>query len=130
MKCVSRPRRSQHRRDLLRCEAHPTTSAGVCDVNSANPLLTPEICDVDRPPGLFTSQTQSPADRLAPLMTADGPAWEAGPSAVCEGLTYARLAVFLPVTVEAMTTKTAATTMATIQRTQSIPSVVSPPKAV
>ena len=47
-----------------------------------------------------------------------------------KGVTYARLDVFLPVTVEAMITKTAATTMATIQRTQSIPSLPFPPKAV
>ena len=37
--------------------------------------------------------------------------------------------LFLPVTVDAMTTRTAATTIATIQRTQSTPALPLPPNA-
>ena len=44
-------------------------------------------------------------------------------------LIFEVLDVFLPVIVEAMTTNTAATRIATIQRTQSTPEVTSPPKA-
>ena len=40
-----------------------------------------------------------------------------------------RLAVFRPVTVEAITTSTAATMIATIHRTQSIPGLPWPPNA-
>src|SRR6478609_4640281 len=40
------------------------------------------------------------------------------------------LDLFLPVTVDAMTTRIAATTMATIQRTQSMPALPLPPNAV
>src|SRR6476620_1271651 len=44
-------------------------------------------------------------------------------------LNFDILDVFLPVTVEAITTRTAATMTATIQRTQSTPEVLPPPKA-
>ena len=40
-----------------------------------------------------------------------------------------RLPVFRPVTVDAIITRTAATMMATIQRTQSMPALPLPPKA-
>jgi hypothetical protein len=45
-------------------------------------------------------------------------------------LVQMRLEVFLPVSVDAITTRIAATTMATIQRVQSMPGLPLPPKAV
>lgn len=42
---------------------------------------------------------------------------------------HTRFVVLRPVTVDAMMTKTAATTIATIQRTQSMPGLPFPPKA-
>jgi hypothetical protein len=52
-----------------------------------------------------------------------------GPPQLNFDLKFDILDVLLPVTVEAITTKTAATTIATIQRTQSTPEVAPPPKA-
>ena len=92
----------------------------------------PDTGDLRRRPSTWLVYIANPKPRRPAGVSHDSgraPPGRRGLSAACEVLAYARLAVFLPVTVEAMTTKTAATTMATIQRTQSIPSVVSPPKA-
>ena len=55
---------------------------------------------------------------------------DAGPRAVVRaGQTRVRDPVLRPVTVEAMTTRTAAVRIATIQRTQSMPLEPSPPNS-
>ena len=53
-----------------------------------------------------------------------------GPSAKCLYIFSGFLLRLRPVSVDAITTRTAATAMATIQRTQSTPEVPLPPKAV
>ena len=58
-----------------------------------------------------------------------GPFCPAVPPQLNFDLNFDILDVFLPVTVEAIMTKAAATRIATIQRTQSTPEVAPPPKA-
>ena len=54
----------------------------------------------------------------------------ASPGGVHDSLVQLRVDVFRPVTVDATMTRTAAIAIATIQRTQSMPALPSPPKAV